>query len=357
MCFKSLVFFVLFGCFSTLTTFAQTDTTIYQVVTEMPRFPGCEVLDTTTAYKQACSQKNLIEFVYANVEYPAAARNAGIQGTAVAKFVVEPEGNLTNLEVVRDLGGGTGEEVLRVLEGINKVGLRFRPGYKDGVPVRVRMTLPVKFRLQDFSFIGQDTVYTNYDQPAQMKGDSLALQRALNYPAASNDRCKTGHIALEIMIRSDGSAQLIQLNDYNDLGFNYWTEALLAVHSFPSLWQPAVYQERPVGSSFSAEVFFAPQADYCTLTEAEYRADRVRSAEALALYEQGKSEPSIEILNELVAKYPFNFEYRYLRGQALMNADQLSAACEDFRLVRENLVTPTLDQVMILLCPLEDRID
>ena len=69
------------------------DTTIFKVAEEMPRFPGCEHLDTTMAAKTQCSQASLLSFMYGNIRYPLEARQNGNEGTVVIGFVVEKDGN------------------------------------------------------------------------------------------------------------------------------------------------------------------------------------------------------------------------------------------------------------------------
>ncbi len=120
---------------------------IFKVVEQMPRFPGCEDLGSE-AEKKKCAQEKMLEFIYGNIKYPAIARENGVEGTAVVRFVVEPDGKVTQAEVVRDPGAGTGEEALRVVNLMNQKGIKWVPGKQRGRPVRVQFNLPVKFKLQ-----------------------------------------------------------------------------------------------------------------------------------------------------------------------------------------------------------------
>ncbi|NUO03667.1 MAG: energy transducer TonB [Saprospiraceae bacterium] len=119
----------------------------FRVAEQMPRFPGCENLAGANAEKQACASQKLLEFIYKNIKYPVLARENGIQGTVVVSFVVEKDGQLTDAAVIRDIGGGCGTEVLRVVNLINEKGLRWMPGKQRGRPVRVQFNLPVKYKL------------------------------------------------------------------------------------------------------------------------------------------------------------------------------------------------------------------
>ncbi len=126
---KAFLFFALFwaGLLG-----AQTDTTIYQIAEEMPRFPGCEGLDTTIQVKQQCAQASLLQFIYQNVRYPEQARLDGVEGTVVLRFVVEPDSLISHLEVVKDIGGGCAEEAMRVVSAMNEIGVRWTPGKNKG---------------------------------------------------------------------------------------------------------------------------------------------------------------------------------------------------------------------------------
>lgn len=113
---------------------------------QMPRFPGCVAGDKKT--KDACSTKALFTFLSTKLKYPALARENGISGTAVIRFIVEKDGSLTDLEIVKDPGSGLGKEALRVVQLMNKMEEKWTPGKQNARPVRVRFNLPVKFRLQ-----------------------------------------------------------------------------------------------------------------------------------------------------------------------------------------------------------------
>ena len=103
--------------------------TIFQVVEENPGFPGGE----------AARQKYLQD----NLRYPAIARESGIQGTIYITFVVERDGSITDVRVVRGIGGGCDEEAIRVVQGMP----RWTPGKQRGRAVRVQFMMPIRFTL------------------------------------------------------------------------------------------------------------------------------------------------------------------------------------------------------------------
>ena len=116
---------------------------IFKVVEEMPRFPGCEDQDLTKKEKQDCATNLLLRFLSQNIRYPSIARENGIQGTVVVRFVVERDGSISNAEVMREIGGGCGAEALRVVKSMPQ----WRAGMQQGRAVRVQYNLPVNFRL------------------------------------------------------------------------------------------------------------------------------------------------------------------------------------------------------------------
>ena len=120
---------------------------IFVVVEQMPRFPGCEDLKADMKTKKACADKKLLEFLASNVKYPAIAMENGIEGTVIVQFVIEKNGRVTEGAVLRDIGGGCGDEALRLVNLMNEKHT-WIPGKQRGKAVPVRFTLPVRFKLQ-----------------------------------------------------------------------------------------------------------------------------------------------------------------------------------------------------------------
>lgn len=120
---------------------------IFKVVEEMPRFPGCES-EGTLAEKKACADQKLLQFIYANIAYPSIARENGVEGTVVIRFVVNEKGLVSDSQILRDVGAGCGDEALRVVNLMNNMPERWTPGRQRGRAVKVYYTLPVKFVLK-----------------------------------------------------------------------------------------------------------------------------------------------------------------------------------------------------------------
>jgi periplasmic protein TonB len=85
-----------------------------------------------------------LEAVQDLIRYPEMARRANIEGTVHLQFIVDENGRVVDPVVVRGIGGGCDEAAL---EAVRQV--RFRPGVQRGRPVKVRFSIPVRFRLRD----------------------------------------------------------------------------------------------------------------------------------------------------------------------------------------------------------------
>lgn len=127
----------------------DTSREVFKIVEEMPRFPGCEDMTGTEVEKEKCAKKNMLEYIYQNIKYPKEALDAKVQGMAVVRFVVLEDGHISDVEVVRDPGAGTGAEAGRVVESFNTMSERWTPGKQRGKSVKVMYTLPIRFMLED----------------------------------------------------------------------------------------------------------------------------------------------------------------------------------------------------------------
>lgn len=119
---------------------------ILDFVDRMPMFPGCDL--DAEGDLSACSEEHLMTYLYKELRYPELAKEVGIEGVAVIQFVVEKDGSISDIQIRRDPGGGCGPEAVRVVSLMNELPEAWLPGKHRGKPVRVRFTLPVKFKLR-----------------------------------------------------------------------------------------------------------------------------------------------------------------------------------------------------------------
>ncbi len=102
---------------------------IFQVVEEGAEPPG--------------GYASFYKYVGKNIKYPSQARRMGVEGKVYLQFIVEKNGRLTDVKIIRGIGAGCDEEAKRVLEKAPK----WKPGKQRGRPVRQRIVLPVNFKL------------------------------------------------------------------------------------------------------------------------------------------------------------------------------------------------------------------
>lgn len=84
-------------------------------------------------------------YVSENLRYPASALRIGVTGKVFVKFVVEKDGSITSVEVIKGIGAGCDEEAVRVIQNAPS----WKPGKQRGKPVRVYMTVPIHFMIRE----------------------------------------------------------------------------------------------------------------------------------------------------------------------------------------------------------------
>ena len=356
---RLLTLFIL--CLLANTVFSQdempADTTIYIVSDQAPRFPGCEKLDTTQVVIYECAQRNLLRFVYDNVRYPYDARDKNISGTVVASFVVEKDGTISDAKIIKDIGGGCGEEVLRIVNAMNEVFIHWRPGMKAGKPVRTRFNLPVKFRLEealDYVIVGRDSVYTILDKTASFTAGEEALSTFVNtntkVPMGYQDSCYIGNIDVSLLVNPDNSVKVINVNDYNNLGYDFQFEAILLANSTFGKWTPAVRKERNVPTLTDIAILFKSENASCQTLFTDFEKAEQLANEGSELYNAGNVAEGLEKLTQAINMFPENTNFRYLRGQAYMAENDFEKACEDYTIVRNILTTSPVNDIYPILC-------
>ena len=134
---------------------ASDEVPVFQVVEEMPEFPG--------------GMGECLKFLGKNIKYPVEAQKAGVQGKVIVQFVVEKDGNIANPKVVRSIDPDLDGEAIRVISIMPK----WKPGMQKGQPVRVKYTVPVTFRLD-----GKD-IKSNEARHLELKTDTVFQENPL----------------------------------------------------------------------------------------------------------------------------------------------------------------------------------
>ncbi len=102
-----------------------------------------EMFDVQTPPKYPGGENELVRFLAQNIRYPAEARKNKVAGIVILTFVVNKDGSISDADILRDIGSGCGVEAKRVVESMPD----WTPGELRGNTVRVRFTLPVRFKL------------------------------------------------------------------------------------------------------------------------------------------------------------------------------------------------------------------
>lgn len=125
----ALMMLVLLFSFMTSTAQTKKNNMVYDVVEVMPQFPGGQIA--------------MLKYIMENIKYPKQIMEEGIQGRVTVSFIVEKDGRVSNVRLLRSVQPSLDKEAIRVVKSMPK----WTPGKQNGKPVRVRFNLPVMFKL------------------------------------------------------------------------------------------------------------------------------------------------------------------------------------------------------------------
>ena len=126
----ALMMLVLLFSFMTSTAQTKKNNMVYDVVEVMPQFPGGQIA--------------MLKYIMENIKYPKQIMEEGIQGRVTVSFIVEKDGRVSNVRLLRSVQPSLDKEAIRVVKSMPK----WTPGKQNGKPVRVRFNLPVMFKLK-----------------------------------------------------------------------------------------------------------------------------------------------------------------------------------------------------------------
>ncbi|MBQ2386318.1 MAG: energy transducer TonB [Bacteroidales bacterium] len=106
------------------------DDEVFVVVEEQAEFPG--------------GMEAMYAYIVKNLKYPEAAKEKGIEGRVFVSFIIEKDGSISNVKILRGIGGGCEEAAVEMIKNMPK----WKPGTQRGKPVRVQFNLPIKFELE-----------------------------------------------------------------------------------------------------------------------------------------------------------------------------------------------------------------
>jgi TonB family protein len=241
---------------------------LFTEVENQPIFPG--------------GQKGFDKFLAATIKYPAEAVKKKVQGRSIVQFIVEKDGSLSDIKVVRSLGSGTDEEAVRAL----KMSPKWTPGRQNGHNVRVQYSVPVSFMLnknnQSASVISKEdlddhAVFTEVEGVPTFPGGDKAFSKFLSvnvkYPKAARESNIQGRVIAKFIIEQDGS--LTDIKIIRGIGYGADEESLRVLKLSPK-WNPGTQNGKPVRVAYSVPISFAlatdddeksPKTGYMPVTE------------------------------------------------------------------------------------------
>ena len=199
---------------------------VYRSVAQMPRFPGGEAA--------------LMKYIDSHLQEPQTQEK--ITGNVVLQFIVQSDGSIDEVKVVRSLHPNYDKEAVRVVKSLPK----FTPGRQNGQAVAVWYTLPVTFKLQGsydkghgyikrVSFGGHrdTTIYRSVEHMPQFPGGEAALMKYINshLQKPSTQERIDGSVIVQFVVQSDGSIGEVKV--VRSLHPDYDKEAVCVVKSLP----------------------------------------------------------------------------------------------------------------------------
>ena len=239
--------------------------TVFQIVDEMPQFPGGE--------------NAMMKHVSQNIVYPEEAKEKEIQGRVFVSFVIEKDGSVSNVKVLRGIGGGCDEEAVRAISSMPK----WKPGKMKGEPVRVNYQIPVMFKLNDPQKTqGQDRkknektvdeveivvpvgpdkngVYQIVEQMPKFPGGEQAMMdfvaKNVVYPQEAQEKGISGRVFVSFVVEKDGSVNEVEVK--KGIGGGCDDEAVRVVKAMPK-WKPGMQDGKPVRVSYMMPIIFKLQ--------------------------------------------------------------------------------------------------
>jgi TonB family protein len=215
----------------------EIDEEVFTTVEENPQFEG--------------GVKAMYQFIGQNLKYPKAAQTANIQGTVYVKFIVRKDGSISNITVLKGIGNGCDEEVVRIVGMLPK----WKPGKQNGKFVNVYFTMPVKFIIEGdengklpekltINIYGKTQTWTNKEDIKReidkiwitLKGESKNIDMNISgdekevtytiYDKASSTRPSTLPISkaqkgeTKINVRVDGQVNIYPLGQSKVIGID-----------------------------------------------------------------------------------------------------------------------------------------
>ena len=229
---------------------------VYKFVEQMPSFPGGE--------------KELNAFIQRNMQYPTMERENDIQGRVYYKFVINEDGSLSELVLLRSVSPGLDKEARRLI----MLFPRFKPGMQQGKPVKVEYTLPINFKLpiqekevavsireepviEEAPVVSESKVFKVVEQMPEFPGGDEALmkliQKNMQYPEMEKANDIQGRVVMGFIVNEDGSLSDITVKKRVSPGID--KEAIRLIRMLPN-FRPGRQQGKAVKVEYLLPIMF-----------------------------------------------------------------------------------------------------
>lgn len=246
------------------------DNPIFEVVEHMPEFPNG-------------GMGALMKYLNENMQYPASAKEKGIQGRITLQFVVDKDGSISGTKVLRGVDADLDKEAIRLINNMPN----WKPGTQGGQPVRVKYTVPVMFRLtpddkkpeQEYKPVnGQpsevvavasattppaepegvvfEVVENMPEFPGGMEGLMQYISRNIKYPVEAHKAGIQGRVMIQLIVDKEGNAGHAKIVQGTDSLLN--AEALRIVSNMPK-WKPGTQRGQAVNVKYTFPIMFKIQ--------------------------------------------------------------------------------------------------
>lgn len=241
----------------TVTVQKPDNDSVYQIVEEMPQFPGGE--------------QAMMKYIAENVKYPEDAKEKNQSGRVFLSFVVEKDGRVDDVKVLKSVCESVDNEAVRVVKAMPN----WKPGKQKGKPVRVSYCLPITFKLNNSEMEepvkksnvsradmtpDKNGVYQICEEMPEFPGGEQAMfdfvANNVVYPQEARDKEIEGRVFVRFIVEKDGSVSDVKVA--KGIGGGCDEEAVRVVKAMPK-WKPGKQDGKPVRVNFTMPFFFKLQ--------------------------------------------------------------------------------------------------
>nr|WP_294943884.1 M56 family metallopeptidase [uncultured Mucilaginibacter sp.] len=223
---------------------------VYTAVQTQPKFPG-----GTDAFAK---------YLAKTIKYPKIARENNIQGRVILTFVVEKDGALSGVKVLRGIGSGCDEEAIRAI----KASPKWIAGKQGGKKVRVQYSVPVNFAIADKAAAVKvpqtdlsggltEAIFTAVEQQPGFPGGNEACAKYLStnirYPADARKNKVQGRVVTSFVVNKDGTIGDVKV--LRGIGYGADEEAVRVIKNMPK-WYPGMQNGRAVNVQYTLPISF-----------------------------------------------------------------------------------------------------